>query len=283
MELMPIKRGTLVEKLVATVRHEITSGRLVVGQTLPTEAKMAAQFGVSRPLLREALAELRAEGFVETVSGRGTFVRHPTETDLADAFGHQLLLAAPGPGPTADHLYEARQAIEVVAAELAATRAEPDSLEILDRLLATMTESRNDAAAYTAADVGFHVAVARATLNPLLPTLLAPLATLIVKGMYESHSSAEAVSPRGSQPTPGCSGPSGATTPPALGGPWRPTFKSRDKSSPRSLSGPARPRAVPRPEQARLAPHPRAPPPATSPSVLPSGLTTWSGSPKVVR
>ena len=153
---------------------------------------MAAQFGVSRPLLREALAELRAEGFVETVSGRGTFVRHPTESDLADAFGHQLLLSATGPGPTADHLYEARQAIEVVAAELAAQRA-ADSLETLDRLLATMTESRHDAAAYTAADVGFHVAVARATLNPLLPTLLAPLATLIVKGMFESHSSPEAV------------------------------------------------------------------------------------------
>ena len=45
-----------------------------------------------------------------------------------------------------------------------------------------MSESRDDAAAYTAADVGFHVAVARATLNPLLPALLAPLATLIVKG-----------------------------------------------------------------------------------------------------
>ena len=57
-----------------------------------------------------------------------------------------------------------------------------------------MTESRNDAAAYTAADVGFHMAVARATLNPLLPTLLAPLATLIVKGMFESHRLADAVS-----------------------------------------------------------------------------------------
>src|SRR5580704_6876233 len=125
---------------------------------------MAAQFGVSRPLLREALAELRAEGFVETISGRGTFVRHPTETDLADAFAHQLLLAASGPGPTADHLYEARQAIEVVAAELAAQRATPEAVETLERLLATMTESRDDAAAYTAADVGFHIAVARATL-----------------------------------------------------------------------------------------------------------------------
>ena len=191
---MPIKRATLVEKLVAEVRSEITSGRLVVGQRLPTEAKMAAQFGVSRPLIREALAELRAEGFVQTASGRGTFVRHPTESDLADAFGHQLLLAMPGPGPTADQLYEARQAIEVVAAELAAQRATPDSLVTLERLLATMTESSDDAATYTAADVGFHIAVARATQNPFLPTLLAPLATLIVKGMYESHSAPDAVS-----------------------------------------------------------------------------------------
>jgi GntR family transcriptional regulator, transcriptional repressor for pyruvate dehydrogenase complex len=194
MQLLPIKKATLVEKLVTEVRAWITSGRLVVGQSLPTEAQMAAQFGVSRPLLREALAELRAEGFVETVSGRGTFVRHPSETDLADAFGHQLLLAAPGPGPTADHLYEARHAIEVVAAELAAERATPGSLETLQRLLAEMTESRHDAAAYTAADAGFHIAVARATLNPLLPTLLAPLANLIVKGMFESHSSPDAVS-----------------------------------------------------------------------------------------
>ena len=166
MALLPIKKATLVEKLVAEVRREITSGRLVVGQSLPTEAKMAAQFGVSRPLLREALAELRAEGFVDTISGRGTFVRHPTETDLADAFAHQLLLATSGPGPTADQLYEARQAIEVVAAELAAQRATPEALETLERLLATMTESRDDAAAYTAADVGFHIAVARATLQP---------------------------------------------------------------------------------------------------------------------
>jgi GntR family transcriptional regulator, transcriptional repressor for pyruvate dehydrogenase complex len=194
MQLLPIKRATLVDKLVAEVRSEITSGRLEVGHRLPTEAKMAAQFGVSRPLLREALAELRAEGFVETASGRGTFVRHPTESDLADAFGHQLLLAVQGPGPTADQLYEARQAIEVVAAELAAERATPESLATLERLLATMSESRDDAAAYTAADVGFHVAVARATLNPLLPTLLAPLATLIVKGMFESHSAPDAVS-----------------------------------------------------------------------------------------
>ncbi|HJY69104.1 MAG TPA: GntR family transcriptional regulator, partial [Streptosporangiaceae bacterium] len=110
MELRQIRKRSLVERLVAEVRGQITAGRLAEGQQLPTEARMAAEFGVSRPLLREALAELRAEGFVETVNGRGTFVRHPSEADLADAFVRQLQLSG-DPELTADHLYEARQAI----------------------------------------------------------------------------------------------------------------------------------------------------------------------------
>src|SRR5580700_5911408 len=122
MELRQIRKRSLVERLVAEVRGQITAGRLAEGQQLPTEARMAAEFGVSRPLLREALAELRAEGFVETVNGRGTFVRHPSEADLADAFVRQLQLSA-DPELTADHLYEARQAIEVSSAALAAERA----------------------------------------------------------------------------------------------------------------------------------------------------------------
>jgi GntR family transcriptional regulator, transcriptional repressor for pyruvate dehydrogenase complex len=193
MELRQIRKRSLVEKLVAEVRGQITAGRLTEGQQLPTEARMAAEFGVSRPLLREALAELRAEGFVETVNGRGTFVRHPSETDLADAFVRQLQLSSSEPGLTADHLYEARQAIELCSAGLAAERATPELTATLERLLQAMVDSRGDAAAYTAADVGFHVTVARATENPLLPALLAPIATMIIKGMFESHGTPDAV------------------------------------------------------------------------------------------
>jgi GntR family transcriptional repressor for pyruvate dehydrogenase complex len=192
MKVPPIKTASLVERLAAEVRGRIMAGTLTVGQPLPTEARMAAEFGVSRPLVREALAQLRAQGFIETISGRGTFVRHPSESDLAEAFANQLVLSD-GPGPTADDLYEARQAIEVVSAELAARRADEDSIAVLERLLEAMKESREDAAAYTAADVGFHVEVARATLNPLLPTLLAPMARLIVEGVFESYSTSDAV------------------------------------------------------------------------------------------
>ena len=193
MELRQIRKRSLVEMLVAEVRGQITAGRLSEGQQLPTEARMAAEFGVSRPLLREALAELRAEGFVETVNGRGTFVRHPSEADLADAFVRQLQMSGTEPALTADHLYEARQAIEVSSAALAAERATPELVATLERLLQAMADSAGDAAAYTAADVGFHVTVARATDNPLFPTLLAPIATMIVKGMFESHGTPDAV------------------------------------------------------------------------------------------
>ena len=152
MELRQIRKRSLVEKLVAEVRGQITAGRLTEGQQLPTEARMAAEFGVSRPLLREALAELRAEGFVETVNGRGTFVRHPSETDLADAFVRQLQLSSSEPDLTADHLYEARQAIELCSAALAAERATPELTATLERLLQAMVDSRGDSAAYTDRD-----------------------------------------------------------------------------------------------------------------------------------
>jgi GntR family transcriptional regulator, transcriptional repressor for pyruvate dehydrogenase complex len=185
----PIEKGTLLARLVAEVRGQVISGKLAADQQLPTEAVMAAEFGVSRPLLREALSELRAEGFIATINGRGSFVRHPTESDLVAAFARQLSVssAAAAPDLTPDHLYEARTAIEASTAELAAGRATPESIAELGQLLQSMRDSHSDPAAYTASDVGFHVAVARASGNPLFPMLLSPIVSYIVAGVFESH------------------------------------------------------------------------------------------------
>jgi DNA-binding FadR family transcriptional regulator len=185
----PIEKGTLLARLVAEVRGQVISGKLAADQQLPTEAVMAAEFGVSRPLLREALSELRAEGFIATINGRGSFVRHPSESDLVAAFARQLSVssAAAAPDLTPDHLYEARTAIEASTAELAAGRATPESIAELGQLLQSMRDSHSDPAAYTASDVGFHVAVARASGNPLFPMLLSPIVSYIVAGVFESH------------------------------------------------------------------------------------------------
>lgn len=194
IEVKPIEKGTLLARLVAEVRGQVISGKLAEDQQLPTEAVMAAEFGVSRPLLREALSELRAEGFIATINGRGSFVRHPTQADLVDSFARQLSVsAAAAPDLTADNLYEARITIEAATAEFAASRATPESIAELVQLLQSMRDSHSDPAAYTASDVGFHVAVARASGNVLFPTLLSPIVSYIVEGVFESHGFSSAV------------------------------------------------------------------------------------------
>ena len=134
-----------------------------------------------------------------------------------------------------------------------------------------MMDSRHDAAAYTAADVSFHIGVARASLNPLLPTLLAPLATLIVRGMFESHGDPDAVLSRASRRTPTSCARSKKRDPAAARRAMAVHLRESRQSFPRSWSGRARP-GPPWPGVG-LARQGRAP--LVPAAERPSGLTTW--------
>src|SRR3954471_17552606 len=67
-------RTNLVATVTETLRREIVEGRLKPGDRLPTDAALGASAGVSRTVVREAVASLKAEGFVETRQGAGAFV-----------------------------------------------------------------------------------------------------------------------------------------------------------------------------------------------------------------
>lgn len=179
-------RVTLLDGLVEVLAGQIQSGELPSGTRLPSEAAVGERWGVSRPVVREALALLRDRGYLYTVNGRGTFVRHPDVSHVAAALERHMILTERDV-LTVDHLYEARQAIEVTSARLAATRADAEDWTELHRCLDDMRQNRDDRAFYAAADVGFHVALARASKNPLLPILLTPLVRTIVEGVMESH------------------------------------------------------------------------------------------------
>lgn len=188
-----LARVTLLDGLVEALTEQIQSGELPAGTRLPGEAALGERWGVSRPVVREALALLRDRGYLYTVNGTGTFVRHPDAGHVAAALERHIALAD-SEVLTVDHLYEARGAIEVESARLAALRAGADDLALLERYLEEMGHSRDDRARYAAADVGFHVALARASKNPLLPILLQPLVQTIVEGVMESHRRPRAVS-----------------------------------------------------------------------------------------
>ena len=185
--IKPLERETRLDAATNEIRRRIADGRLVDGQRLPTETDMARDLGISRPLLREVLSRLRAEGYIETAVGIGSFVRLPTEEDLTAIFVRQLELPTFIDGLDADALYEVRTTLETATAQLAATRATPEMIEELGGLLARMREFKHYQAEYTTADVGFHIAVARASGNPLYPIVLRPLVTMIVEGIFESH------------------------------------------------------------------------------------------------
>ena len=77
IQLDKISAVPLYEQLRKALLEAITSGKLPAGTKLPTEEELCAQFGISRPVARQAYNMLIEEDFVERMRGRGTFVRSP--------------------------------------------------------------------------------------------------------------------------------------------------------------------------------------------------------------
>ena len=190
--IQPLQRLSLFEALAAQVEEWILSGQLEAGEKLPSEGSLGRQFEVSRPVVREALARLRERGLIETVSGSGTFVRHPDADHLAEAVLRHLRVTAGGTD-SIGKVYEARLALETTTARLAAERATEHDLAQIGARLEAMRADRDDVQRWTAADLGFHLAVARASHNPFLSTLLTPLVKVIERGIIESFRSRDAV------------------------------------------------------------------------------------------
>src|SRR5919199_270567 len=109
--IQPLPRLTLFEALAAQIEESILSGQLEAGAKFPSEEALRKQFGVSRPVVREALARLRERGLIETLNGRGTFVKHPDADHLTDALVRHLRVAS-GDTESIGKVYEARIAIE---------------------------------------------------------------------------------------------------------------------------------------------------------------------------
>lgn len=154
----------LADQVVEAIRAKIEDGRLPPGTRLPSETVLAGTLGVSRPVLREGLARLRADGFLSGAKGNGVMVAaHPGGTTFrlpADA--------GAGRRGTLQDLFELRRIVEVSAAELAAARRNAADLAALDAALARVQSALDDGVDGADADHAFHVAIARASGNQQL-------------------------------------------------------------------------------------------------------------------
>jgi DNA-binding FadR family transcriptional regulator len=143
------------------VRSDIVEGRIAPGARLPTEQEMIAAFGVSRTVVREAVAALRAEGLVATRQGVGAFVAE--EAPLRPFRIEPGGLASLG---EVLQVMELRTGVETEAAGLAAERATRSNLKALDAALRVIDGAIQRGESAVAEDFAFHRAIAEATGNP---------------------------------------------------------------------------------------------------------------------
>ena len=167
-EMRPIARPLrLSEEVSGNLLQRIARGELKPGDRLPTEKALGEAFGVSRAVVREAIARLKADGMIETRQGSGAFV--------VDAPKSINLRFWKGAGPELNELrdiFELRAMVEGAVAELAAQRRDKKDLKAMADQLQAMDDALTGGLDGTEADDNFHIAMARATHNSYIGRLV---------------------------------------------------------------------------------------------------------------
>ncbi len=145
---------------------------------MPSEHELAKQFAVSRTAVREAIKALREKRLVDVRPGRGTFIIN----GMPDAMRHSLgLLMKFGSLNGFSHLVEVREILEPEIAALAASRMTDEYLMPVREAVEIMDTALEDVDVFVEADLDFHLALAEATQNPIIPILVDSIIDLLRK------------------------------------------------------------------------------------------------------
>ena len=166
---------SLALELVSSLSERIRDSSLKVGDKMPTEAAIMAEFDVSRTVVREALSKLQASGLVETRHGIGTFV-----LGLGEDTGFRISREQYGTLQDVVAVLELRIGIETEAAALAAQRRTPANLDAMRKALDALSYALEHGSDAVAADFLFHQEVARATQNDHFADLMTTLGSRII-------------------------------------------------------------------------------------------------------
>lgn len=161
------RRPKLADRLVETIRGRIAKGLLKPGTQLPTENGLCEEFGVSRTVVREAIARLSADGLVTPRQGAGIFVNEQATGSVAamlSEIGSKVSMVL--------NVLEVRMAVEIESAALAALRRsasqEAEIFEAFQAFEAMLGKGEPTGAT----DFAFHRAIASATNNPFYVEIL---------------------------------------------------------------------------------------------------------------
>ncbi|QGZ64345.1 FadR/GntR family transcriptional regulator [Paraburkholderia acidisoli] len=174
------KAPNMPARIYSDILNRIIEGEYKEGERLPTEHMLAERFATSRPTVREALAQLRADGIIATRHGSGTTVMRRPDPDVRRFAPLETL-------SDIRRCYEYRVVVEAGAASLAAQKAEDGDIAAIQREwenLQTIVETSGIGAKD---DFAFHMAVARASKNQFFITALSGIQEQMVFSMNLSR------------------------------------------------------------------------------------------------
>jgi GntR family transcriptional repressor for pyruvate dehydrogenase complex len=160
--LSPIEKVTLTERVAQRLMEHIQGGRLQPGDALPSQYQLARMFGVSRPVLREAMQGLVSIGLLEVRPGSGCYVGSPRilpdSEKLFEILTHQAALET----------LEARMVVEVELAALAANRGDDHDWRTIESILDRLRIASESGSETVAITSEFHEALSRSGHNAVL-------------------------------------------------------------------------------------------------------------------
>ena len=154
-----MSEARLADRAYSGIVQMIRGDGLTVGDRLPSESRLSEIFGISRTIVREALARLASDGITEARRGAGSFVKSRPSDRLTAYMPLSELATTLGS-------YEVRFVLEAEAARLAAIRRSPDDLDRIEEALAELRRSLLSSAPAHAEDLELHRRIAEATGNP---------------------------------------------------------------------------------------------------------------------
>lgn len=175
---------SLHSTVASRLGESIAQGKLASGTTLPNEAALGEEFGVSRTALREAIKVLASKGLVEVRRKTGTRINPRAQWNMLDPEVLNWMFSGDGIPTGLTDLMEVRMLVEPTAARLAAMRATIDDLNEIRDALAQMELAAGNLRSSVDADLRFHMTVLQATHN----MFMRPFGALIQAALRSSFS-----------------------------------------------------------------------------------------------
>lgn len=178
-----LNRMTLVEQVAEGLMQLIEANKLQPGDSLLSTTKLVSHFGVSRPVVREALKLLEAKGVIEVANGKKPTIK-PISTEPLLGFFERIVKIE---HEALKEFMEVRQGLEIQSARLAAERHKPEQVEQLKQTVQAMRQNLDDFEAFIELDVTMHLLIAEASHNATLLHLIKSIRETLRTTVWEGY------------------------------------------------------------------------------------------------